>query len=162
MRAPATMRGERRGRGPLVARGAARRRAASRRGRRGAARGFTLIEVVILIVVAGIAILPLAMLFATTSIRSSDARSASVAAQLAQAKLEEITADRNASTRGFAYVTGANYPPETPIPAFTAFQRSVAVAPDSTYDGVTFHTVSVTVTTSGIPPVTLTTWFVNY
>ena len=128
---------------------------------RGAA-GFSLIEVVILIVVAGIAILPLAMLFATTSIRSSDARSASVAAQLAQAKLEEITADRNAATRGYAYVTGANYPPETPVPAFGAFQRSVAIAADSTYDGVTFRTVSVTVTTSGISPVTLTTWFVNY
>ncbi len=127
-----------------------------------AAAGFTLIEVVILIMVAGIAILPLAMLFATTSIRSSDARSASVAAQLAQAKLEEITADRNASTRGFSYVVAGNYPAETPIPAFTAFQRSVSVAPDSTYDSVTFRTVSVTVTTSGVPPVTLSTWFVNY
>ena len=119
-------------------------------------------EVVILIVVAGIAILPLAMLFATTSIRSSDARSASIAAQLAQAKLEEITADRNAATRGFTYVVAGNYPAETPVPAFSAFQRSVSVAPDSTYDGVTFRTVSVTVTTSGIPPVTLSTWFVNY
>lgn len=138
-----------------------KRAIARKKGRRGSP-GFSLVEVVILIVVAGIAILPLAMLFATTSIRSSDARSASVAAQLAQAKLEEITADRNATTRGFSYVTGANYPPETPIPAFPAFQRSVAVAPDSTYDSVTFRTVSVTVTTSGIPPVTLTTWFVNY
>lgn len=148
---------------------ATRRETRGRGARRAAGRasapatsGFTLIEVVILILVAGIAILPLAMLFATTSIRSSDARSASVAAQLAQAKLEEITADRNASTRGFSYVVGANYPPETPIPAFTAFQRSVSVAPDSAYDGVTFRTVSVTVTTSGVPPVTLTTWFVNY
>jgi len=124
--------------------------------------GFTLVEVAILIVVAAIAVLPLAMLFATTSIRSSDAQSASVAAQLAQAKLEEITADRNASTRGFSYVVAANYPVENPIPAFTSFQRSVTVAPDSTYDGVTFRTVSVTVATSGVPPVTLTTWFVNY
>ncbi len=140
------------------------RRQSSRRraGSAAAAAGFTLIEVVILIMVAGIAILPLAMLFATTSIRSSDARSASVAAQLAQAKLEEITADRNASTRGFSYVVAGNYPAETPIPAFTAFQRSVSVAPDSTYDSVTFRTVSVTVTTSGVPPVTLSTWFVNY
>ncbi len=141
---------------------AARRRLARVRARRAAAPGFTLVEVVILIVIAGIAILPLAMLFATTSIRSSDARSASVAAQLAQAKLEEITADRNASTRGFSYVVAGNYPAETPIPAFSAFQRSVAVAPDSTYDGVTFRTVNVTVTTSGISPVTLATWFVNY
>ena len=140
------------------------RRHGSRRpaGRTTAPRGFTLVEVAILIVIAGIAVLPLAMLFATTSIRSSDARSASVAAQLAQAKLEEITADRSASTRGFSYVVAGNYPPETPIPAFPAFQRSVVVAPDSTYDGVTFRTVSVTVTTSGVPPVTLTTWFVNY
>ena len=54
--------------------------------------GFTLIEVAILIVIAGIAVLPLAMLFATTSIRPSDARSAAVAVHLAQTKLEEITA----------------------------------------------------------------------
>jgi Tfp pilus assembly protein PilV len=121
-----------------------------------------MIEVVVLIVVAAIAVLPLAMLFATTSIRSSDAQSASVAAQLAQAKLEEITADRNASTRGFSYLTPGNYPPEEPVPAFPAFQRSVAVAPDSSFDGVTFRSVAVTVTTSGISPVTLTTWFVNY
>jgi Tfp pilus assembly protein PilV len=140
------------------------RHGARRRGRRSrpSVNGFTLIEVVILIVVASIAVLPLAMLFATTSIRSSDAQSASIAAQLAQAKLEEITADRNASTRGFSYVVAGNYPAESPVPAFTSFQRSVTVAPDSTYDGVTFRTVSVTVTTSGIPPVTLTTWFVNY
>ncbi len=55
---------------------ATRRRLARVRARRAAAPGFTLVEVVILIVIAGIAILPLAMLFATTSIRSSDARSA--------------------------------------------------------------------------------------
>jgi Tfp pilus assembly protein PilV len=140
----------------------ARRRGSRRTARRPGSGGFTLVEVVILIVVASIAVLPLAMLFATTSIRSSDAQSASIAAQLAQAKLEEITADRNASTRGFSYVVSGNYPAESPVPAFTNFQRSVAVSPDSTYDSVTFRTVSVTVTTSGIPPVTLTTWFVNY
>lgn len=150
---------------PVAAAGPTERRPGRRRPRRAARRrerGFTLVEVVILIVVAAIAVLPLAMLFATTSIRSSDAQSASVAAQLAQAKLEEITADRNASTRGFSYVTAANYPAENPVPAFASFQRSVTVSPDSTYDGVTFRTVSVTVTTSGIPPVTLSTWFVNY
>jgi Tfp pilus assembly protein PilV len=124
--------------------------------------GFTLIEVTILIVIAGIAVLPLAMLFATTSIRTSDARSASVAAHLGQTKLEEITADRRSTTRGFSYLQGVNYPPETPVTAFPTYSRSVAVAPDSVYDGVTYRTVSVTVTTSSIPPVTLTTWFTNY
>jgi len=131
-------------------------------GRPRRAAGFTLIEVTILIVIAGLAVLPLAMLFATTSIRSSDARSVSVAAHLAQTKLEEITADRRATTRGFTYLVGSNYPPETPIPAFPAYSRSIAVAPDSIFDGVTYRTVSVTVTAAGIPPVTLTTWFTNY
>jgi Tfp pilus assembly protein PilV len=137
------------------------RRPAARRGPRGGA-GFTLIEVAILIVIAGIAVLPLAMLFATTSIRSSDARSASVAAHLAQTKMEEIAADRRAETRGFTYVQAANYPPEAAIPAFPHYSRFVTVAPDSIFDGVTYRTVSVTVTTAGIPPVTLTTWFTGY
>ena len=138
------------------------RRSRGDSGRAGQAAGFTLIEITILIVIAGIAVLPLAMLFATTSIRSSDARSASVATHLAQTKLEEITADRRAATRGFAYIVGSNYPPETPVSAFPTFSRSIAVAPDSIFDGVTYRTVSVTVTAAGIPPVTLTTWFTNY
>jgi Tfp pilus assembly protein PilV len=134
----------------------------TRRRRRPRVEGFTLIEVAILIVIAGIAILPLAMLFATTSIHSADARSASVAASLAQAKLEEITADRRSSTRGFPYLQSANYPGESPVVAFPTFNRSVTVAPDSIFDGVTYRTVSVTVTTAGIPPITLTTWFTSY
>jgi hypothetical protein len=85
-----------------------------------------------------------------------------VAAQLAEAKMEEIAADKNSPTRGFSYVSAANYPPETPVPAFPGYNRSVAIAPDSVYDGVTFRTVSVTVTSPNIPPVTLTTWFTQY
>ena len=76
--------------------------------------------------------------------------------------MEEITADKNSSTRGFAYVAAPNYPSENPVPAFPGYSRSVSVAPDSVYDGVTFRTVAVTVTGPGIGPVTLTTWFTNY
>ena len=52
--------------------------------------GFTLVEVVLILVIASLAILPLSMLFANTSVRSGDARSMTIAAQLAQAKMEEI------------------------------------------------------------------------
>ncbi len=123
--------------------------------------GFTLIEVVLVIVIAAIAVLPLSMLFANASIRSGDARNATVAAQLAQTKMEEITADKNSPTRGFTYIVGANYPAESPVVAFPGYSRSVAIAPDSTYDGVAFRTVSVTVTCANIAPITLTTWFTN-
>jgi Tfp pilus assembly protein PilV len=124
--------------------------------------GFTLIEIVLIIVIAAIAVLPLSMLFANTSIRSSDARNATMAAQLAQAKMEELTADKNSPARGFSYLISGNYPAESPVTAFPGYSRAVAFAPDSTYDGVTFRTVTVTVTCSNIPPVTVTTWFTNY
>jgi len=124
--------------------------------------GFTLVEIVLIIVIAAVAILPLSMLFANTSIRSGDARNATIAAQLAQAKMEELAADKNSPTRGFSYLIAANYPAESPVTAFPGYSRSVAFAPDSTYDGVTFRTVGVTVVCPNIPPVTLTTWFTNY
>jgi type II secretory pathway pseudopilin PulG len=124
--------------------------------------GFTLVEIVLIIVIAAVAILPLSMLFANTSIRSGDARNATIAAQLAQAKMEELTADKNSPTRGFSYLIAANYPAESPVTAFPGYSRTVAFAPDSIYDGVTFRTVGVTVVCPNIPPVTLTTWFTNY
>ncbi len=124
--------------------------------------GFTLIEMILLIVIAAIAVLPLSMLFANTSIRSGDARNATIAAQLAQAKMEELTADKNSPARGFAYLVTGNYPAENPVPAFSAYNRSVTFGPDSTYDGVTFRTVGVTVSCPNIPAVTLTTWFTSY
>ena len=133
----------------------------SRRSWNGSA-GFTLPEVILIIVIAGVALLPLSMLFANTSIRSGDAQAASVAAQLAEAKMEEIAADKNAPSRGFSYLVASNYPAETPVAAFPGYRRSVSFAPDSVYDGVTFRTASVTVTAPNISPVTLTTWFTAY
>jgi len=47
-----------------------------------------------------------------------DAQAASVAAQLAEAKMEEIAADKNAPSRGFSYLVASNYPAETPVAAF--------------------------------------------
>ena len=125
-------------------------------------RGFTLVEVVLVLVIAGIALLPLSMLFANTSIRSGDARAATMAAQLAQSKMEEIAADKSSPARGFDFLVGRNYLPEDPVPAFPGFRRSVTIAPDSTYDGVRFRAVSVTVVAGKLPPVTLTTWFTSY
>ena len=72
--------------------------------------GFTLVEVVLILVIAAVAVLPLGMLFANTSIRSGDARNAMIAAQLAQSKMEELTADKNSPSRGFSYLIAANYP----------------------------------------------------
>jgi Tfp pilus assembly protein PilV len=135
---------------------------ARRRSGGAAEAGFTLIEIVLIIVIAAIAVLPLSMLFANSSIHSSDARNATLAAELAEAKMEELTADKNSPARGFSYLVTANYPAESPVAAFPGYSRSVSFGPDSTYDSVTFRTVNVTVTCANIPAVTLTTWFTNY
>ena len=125
------------------------------------AAGFTLTEVVLILVIVGVALLPLSLLFANASIRSTDARDATVAAQLAQAKLEEIAADASSPARGYDYLARPNYPPEDPVIAFPRYRRSVTVSADSTFDGVRFRAVSVTVSAQTIPPVTLTTWFTS-
>ena len=83
-------------------------------------------------------------------------------AQLAQAKMEEIAADKSSPSRGFSYLMAANYPAESPVAAFPGYSRTVSFAPDSVYDGVTFRTVSVTVAHANVPAVTLTTWFTSY
>lgn len=124
--------------------------------------GFTLPEVVLILVIAAVAVLPLGMLFANTSIRSGEARSATVMAQLAEAKMEEIAADKSSPSRGFSYLIAGNYPAENPVAAFPGYSRTVSFAPDSLFDGVTFRTVSVTVAHASVPAVTLTTWFTSY
>ncbi|HYJ34117.1 MAG TPA: hypothetical protein VE326_12975 [Candidatus Binatia bacterium] len=125
-------------------------------------RGFTLPEVVLILVIAAVAVLPLGMLFANSSIRSGEAHHATVMAELAQSKMEEIAADKNSPSRGYSYLVAANYPPEIPVAAFPGYGRTVSFAPDSVYDGITFRTVSVTVSFASVPSVTLTTWFTNY
>lgn len=124
--------------------------------------GFTLPEVILILVIAAVAVLPLGMLFANSSIRSGEAHNATVMAELAQAKMEEIAADKNSPSRGFSYLVAANYPAESPVSAFPGYSRTVSFAPDSVYDGVTFRTVSVTVSFASVPSVTLTTWFTSY
>lgn len=124
--------------------------------------GFTLIEVVLVIVIAAVALLPLSMLFANASIHSGDSRNATVGVELAQAKMEEIAADKNSPLRGITFLVAGNYPAENPVTTFPGYSRSVAFSPDSTYDGVTFRTVNVTVTNPNVPTVTLTTWFTTY
>ena len=121
--------------------------------------GFTLIEVVLIIVIAAIALLPLGKLFADGSLHANDAQSATTAVQLAASKMEEIVADKNSPARGFAYLTAPHYPAESPVAGFSNYGRSVAIAPDSVYGGVTFRTVSVTVTCPNTPAVALTAWF---
>lgn len=110
--------------------------------------GFTLIEAILAIVVLAVALPP--MLWSIQE--SQTARVAPVltsrARWLATEKLEDIIADRHSSTRGYAYVVDANYPPENPVSGAAGFSRSVAISetgPAFTAGGTGYKLVTVTV-----------------
>ncbi|MFH0777831.1 MAG: hypothetical protein V2A71_04285 [Candidatus Eisenbacteria bacterium] len=128
----------------------------------GAEQGFSLFEVVLAVIILGAVGLPLLSMFVNSSLRSGDGYLISTATNLAQEKLEEIVADRFSPARGFDYVMPANYPAENPVSGYDGFSRTVAIAADSAYSGVTYRTITVTVSNAAIDGVSLCTWVTNY
>lgn len=123
--------------------------------------GFTLVELVMVIVVAVVAMYPLVALYVGATRDSIQPELGTQAVFLAQERIEEILGDFHAPARGFDYVVDANYPDEATIARFPGFSRSVTVSADSTYDGVTFKQVSVAVSHPAIGAVSLDTWVTN-
>lgn len=118
------------------------------RGRRGG-RGFTLIDAVMAIVIAAIALPP--MLWAVRD--AQKARTEPImfdrARWLAAEKLEDVIADRHSATRGYTYVISANYAWESPVTGFAGFSRSVKVVETGASlsgAGTGYKTVTVSVT----------------
>lgn len=112
--------------------------------------GYTLTEVILVIVVAGLALPPLMAVFAGMSRDSARPDLLLVASSLAREKMEIIAADKFNTSRGYAYLVSANYPAENPVPGFT-LTRSVAFTDVSSADlstaesGSGFRKVVVTV-----------------
>lgn len=88
-------------------------------------RGFSLVELVLVIVVFGVAAVGLLTVFSTGMRRSADPLLENQALQLVQERLDTIVGDRANPARGFAYVTSANYPAENPVAGFPGFSRTV-------------------------------------
>lgn len=124
--------------------------------------GFSLFEVTLAVVILGIVGLPLVVMFVNASSRSGEGYLISTATFLAQEKMEQIMADRFSPGRGFDYIVSSNYSVENPVTGYGGFSRSVAIAADSTYDGVSYRTVTVTVANSAISDLSVTTWVTDY
>ncbi len=123
--------------------------------------GFSLIELVLVILILGLAVLPLVQQMAVSSKHAADGWSTTAATFLARERLEQVQADRNAASRGYAWITGANYPAEASLPGYAGFARTTTVSAESTYQAVAYKTITVSVTSSASPAVTLTGWVVN-
>ncbi len=125
------------------------------------AAGFTLVELVMTIALLTVGVPALISLGTNCLTSMHQGTYATTASMLAQEKLEQVLADRACSTRGFNYIVSGNYPAESSIPPFSGYTRSVTIAADSTYSGIVFRNVSVTVTAPDGNAVALSTWVLN-
>ena len=91
-------------------------------------RGFTLIELVAIIILLSIAGTAILGMFGQVGRSLTTNQDTQTGAQLVQEKAEQILADRRNAARGFAWIVAANYPAETPISGFAAFDRSVTIS----------------------------------
>ena len=93
------------------------------------AKGFTLIEVILIIVILAIVIPGLIGGAGFMSARQVNAVGMTTAADLAQEKMEEIMGDRLNPTPpfGFSYIVAGNFPAENPVAGFPNYNRSVTI-----------------------------------
>lgn len=123
--------------------------------------GFSLMELILVIMILSVALLPLITQAVQTTIHSGDGQIASTAAFLARERMEIIEVEEDHPAVGYAGITEARYPDESSIRDFPGYVRTVRISPDSTYGGIMFKVVTVTVTPPGGAAVALTTWVVQ-
>lgn len=90
--------------------------------------GTTIIEVVMAVIILGVGLPPLLFAFAESSMSSIAPSRATVASFLAIERMEQIIARRYKSNAGYSEITTANFPSETPVTGFAAFNRAVTIA----------------------------------
>jgi len=122
-------------------------------------KGFTLVEVVVVIVVLAIAIPALVQLSAFILEKGDKSAVISRATLLAQEKIEEILADKRDGTKGYDWIiTSGSYITET-LP--NGYTRRVTVTLN-TRNGVDYAVVEVTVEHDDIQDIKLATWLTDY
>ena len=90
-------------------------------------RGVSLIELIAVIVILGVAMPPMMMTLGESQRRRASPVLADTARWLASERLEEILADRFSLERGLEFVAPENYPSESPVAGFNAFSRRVLI-----------------------------------
>ena len=124
-------------------------------------KGLSLVEVIIILVIIGIAAVPLSRLSMRNMVFGGRYALMTKAISYAQERLEQVVADYAArdAGRGYDWVR-SNWAGNSDTPA-TGFSRSVSVSGEQTLNGVTYVVVTVTVGTADIDNVVLTTWLVD-
>jgi len=87
----------------------------------------SIIEVVLALMILSVGLPPLMVCFAEASIQSVRPAQATIAAFLAQERMEEIIARRYRKTDGYGALTTSEFPPEAVVAGYPGFSRSVAI-----------------------------------
>ena len=128
--------------------------------------GFSLIELVLAIVMTGIAFPGIVGLFVNVASNSLASEIMTTANLLAQEQIEIIIADKAGTGSGFGYsaITSAKYASVNPTSPFTAYQRTVSVTTQNLGGSASYPAkiVQVTVSHSMIPSVVLTTILLDH
>ena len=125
--------------------------------------GFSLIEIILVIVIIGITIPPILTLFTQNLTDSTESEVYTKATLYAEERMEEILGDKRAASAGYGWsfiLQSGQYPTDAPE---TGFTRSVSIdATGNSYGGVTYAEIVVTVSNASINDVVLTAWATNY
>jgi Tfp pilus assembly protein PilV len=135
-------------------------RGAPRPRRRGDA-GFSMMEVVMMVILLGVVVLPLARL-SIVNLRSVGKYAITTKAIYdAQSIMEQVLADYGNSSRGYNYIR-ANYNGVTRPTNTGLFTARVTLSVETVLDGITYTAVTVTLSGGGLPEkVILNTWVVK-
>ena len=124
-------------------------------------RGMSLIEIVIILVILGIAVIPLSRLSVQNLRSGGQTATMSKAIAYAQERMEQIVADYAAKDGGRGYDWVRSYWAGFSDAPATGFSRSVSISGEQTLQGVDYVSVQVSVTGPEINDVVLTTWLVE-
>ncbi len=126
----------------------------------GSNRGASLVELIMAIIVAVVALYPLLSTMISAASNAPTGELVTRATFLAQGELERLLSDYRSPSRGYDYILAANYPDVSAIPSQPGFTVTFSVAGEDSIDTVKFREVVVAATHPAIPSVQLVTWVV--
>lgn len=122
-------------------------------------KGYTLIEIILVIVILVVAVPPLVSLFSRNLTNNVNSEIYTKALLYAEERMEQVLSDKKAKSYTFITTVG-RYPEDTPE---TGFSRQVSITDaNKIINGIPYAEIIVTVSHENIQNITLSAYVTNY